>query len=97
MAASLIEPFTQLTEVEDGTKKTRALQTGDRVTTPDGERTGMVRNLYIGGLTGTHDGVTTVKFMHGTVRTTSTSGGRPSSYVLDVPDDADWTLWRLSA
>jgi hypothetical protein len=97
MAAPLIEPSSDLVEHEDGQKKTNELRTADRVTTPDGDRVGMVRCLYRGGLLGKTSGVTTVKFTTTSVRhTDATNTARPSSWVMDVPDDADWTTWRFT-
>lgn len=98
MAAPLIEPHTELTEEQAGTKKTTELRTGDRVTTPAGDRIGTVRNTYPGGFVGKDEGVTTVKFIGGTVRNTDPDNTeRPRTYVFDVDDDADWQVWRYTS
>jgi hypothetical protein len=97
MAAPLIEPSSQLTEQADGTKKTTELRTGDRVTTPDGDRVGLVRCTYPGGLTGKNADRTAVRFFVGSVRHTDpTNTTRVSSFVDDVPNDADWQKWRFA-
>lgn len=96
MAAPLIEPFSGEREQPEGTKKTHELRTGDRVTTPDGDRVGMVRTCYRGGLGGRTPGVTTVKYFSGSVRHTDPENdARPNTFVMDVPDDADWQKWRF--
>ncbi|MBW4722386.1 hypothetical protein [Saccharothrix obliqua] len=75
-----------------GTRRTTELTTGDRVTTPDGGRTGMVRRVHEGGPMGNQPGRSAVQFQRGSVEVhdPDTVGG--TRHWVTEPDDAEWTV-----
>jgi len=77
------------------TKKTTELDTGDRVTTPNGDRTGMVRRVHNGDQLsppGQEREGRTVQFQSGSVQATDGKDlARPRAFV-HAGDNAEWTV-----
>ncbi|MFE2754039.1 hypothetical protein ACFXGA_18775 [Actinosynnema sp. NPDC059335] len=74
------------------TRKTTELSTGDRVTTPDGGRSGMVRRVHPGGPLGDQQGRSAVQFQRGSVEVHDPDTVGTTRNWLTTADDAEWTV-----
>lgn len=72
------------------TRATALLTSLNRVTTPDGARTGVVESVFVDGYRGDQPGQTTVRFQRGTV--VMTDGTRKPKYWAT---EASTTLWQI--
>ena len=76
-------------------KRTDQLKPSDRVTTPDGTKSGVVRAVHPGGVPGDRAGVTSVQFQHESVRPVDPTAGKlpsPRGWALNVPDGDQWEV-----
>jgi hypothetical protein len=72
------------------TRTTALLTSHIRVTTPDGARTGVIKDVHLDGYRGDQPGQITVRFQRGTV--VMGNGSRKPKYWVTVASTATWTV-----